>query len=344
MAVASALTAAAEAAAGLTKFGRNWQMIAWPKVPYKSGVPGIPSLALPPILTLSYPLTVEFDVYRNSLSSTNYATIKVYNLSQFHRNQLRYSYNDVGYVQMIALKAGYGPAIPGQTPPAGIPLGVINPYLPTVFFGNIIKAQSHREGTNIVTVIEAHDSGIAATQGSIVLPLFPAGTPLKTVLSAIAALVPNTFPGAIGNYVTPIPKNLTFNGNPLQVLSELAPNQIYVDLGRVNVLQDNEVIAIPTFPVSPFTGLLNTPQLEQFIFTFDMLFEPRLKVGQVVTIQSSIEDGFAAPTPVKLVGLKHRGTISGAVSGEVITEGKFLFPGLSTIPVAQITPPNAVTG
>ena len=48
-----------------------------------------------------------------------------------------------------------------------------------------------------------------------------------------------------------------------------------------------------------------------------MLFEPRLMVSQGVTLKSDTAKNFVGT--YKIVGLTHRGTISGAVNGECRT-------------------------
>lgn len=53
-----------------------------------------------------------------------------------------------------------------------------------------------------------------------------------------------------------------------------------------------------------------------------MIFEPRIVVGQVIEIQSRIAPMFNGQ--YKLYGLKHSGTISGAVAGDVTTEIQML--------------------
>ena len=65
------------------------------------------------------------------------------------------------------------------------------------------------------------------------------------------------------------------------------------------------------------TGLLGTPILQGAFLTVETILEPRIKVGQLVEIESSYNTAFNGQ--YKVIGIRHIGVISEAVSGEAKT-------------------------
>src|ERR1017187_1050595 len=80
------------------------------------------------LLIIQPPFTVEFDITRNTLTSANVCSIRIYNLSQNNRNKIRFNIMDTGDFRSVQLQAGYGT------------------NLPIIFSGNITQAWSVREG------------------------------------------------------------------------------------------------------------------------------------------------------------------------------------------------------
>lgn len=88
---------------------------------------------------------------------------------------------------------------------------------------------------------------------------------------------------------------------------------------------------------------MNTPTLEQSFVHCEMIFEPRLVIGQTIALETSTGDNNApgslapagtASAPLsnvyKVTGFTHRGIISPVVGGELITEVT-LAPGTFTL-------------
>lgn len=252
-------------------------------------------------LTIEPPFTLEFDITRNVLSSANQSTIRVLNLSSKHRNALRKNVNDYGDLRLVSLRAGYGT------------------NLPLIFTGNITHAFSVREGVNFVTQMESFDGGFAFSNG-FSSENFPAGTPQETV---IQTLMDNLQAqgigfGAIGNIQGILRRGNAYSGATVDLLKQLSGGGVFIDNGKVYVLGDNECLpARGIATIDSKSGLLNTPVLEQTILHFDMIFEPRLIIGQLVNLQSL--NPTVPDDPYKVVSLKHRGVISEAVCGEAIT-------------------------
>ncbi len=288
----------------MDKFGRNYVLEVGPP----PDDPGGDSIFI------TMPFTLEFDITRNTLTSANVAQIKVYNLSKLNRNQIRHNASDYGIYRPVTLRAGYGN------------------NMPEIFKGNISQAWSVRDGTTFITQMESFDGGFAYVNG-ITGTEFPLGTPQKVVLGTLAAGLPNVKPGAIGSFPGVLGRGNSYSGNTMQILGELSGGGAFIDGGKINILGTNEFIIAPTIVINPNSGLLGTPVLEHTIVHFDMIFEPRLFVGTSVLLAGFTESNFNGLN--KITAVKHRGTISGAVCGSVVTTGQFFFSKiLSPVPSA----------
>lgn len=281
----------------MMKLGRNYEL----KVETLSG----------DTLTIMLPFTMEMDITRNTLSSANVCQVRLYNLSELNRNQIFFNAFNQSKFRSIILKAGYGT------------------NLSTVFTGNISQAWSVREGVNFITQIECYDGGFAFVNGNVDIA-FPAGTPLKTVITTLMTQLPGVTVGAVGNFSGVLNRGNTYSGNPAQILFELTGGAFFIDNGKAYALQSDEYVpqvgtnalSQPIITVNAETGLLNTPVLEQTIVRFEMLFEPSLNVGRLVNLQSTTNRNLNGI--YKITAVKHRGMISGTVSGSLTTIGEFI--------------------
>jgi len=253
---------------------------------------------LPEDVVIEPPFTLEFDITRNLLSSANTSTMRIYNLSEERRNQLRKDrFTDTVY-RGIQLEAGYGDT------------------KPIIFKGNISQAWSVRQGTNQITTIECFDGGYALVNGQISTQ-FAKGTNVNAIMEAITKTLPKVDFGAIGDFEGKISRGNTYSGNTADILQQLSGGSLFIDNERVYILNPDEIIAGSIDVISADTGLLGSPVREETQIVFDMLFEPRLTIGQgiqLISVTEPIFNGF-----YKVVSLKHRGTISEAVSGSATT-------------------------
>lgn len=253
-------------------------------------------------LTIQPPFTVEFDITRNTLTSANVASIRIYNLSPKNRSQIRKDVTNYGDLRQVQLAAGYGT------------------NLPIIFVGNITQAWSVREGNNFITQIESFDGGYAFANGQT-NTTYPAGTQQQTIVENMASSLPGVTVGAIGEFSGSITRGNAYTGNTTNLLNALTGGGMFIDNGKVNCLGNSECLEGEIQIINSDTGLLGTPVREQTILNFDMLFEPRLIVGQKIQLDSlegSLKganfNGF-----YKIISLKHRGMISAAICGDAIT-------------------------
>ena len=260
-------------------------------------------------LIVRSPLTIEFDIQRNTASSLNSAVIKIYNLSLKNRNLLfksRTSLNDLTDRKYVILQAGYETALNKDS------------EMSVIFQGYILEADSYREGTNIITYISAQDGGIGV-YNSTISKTFAGGLSLVNLFKQVASEIQDVTIGKVGNIEGNIKTSATLNGNAFYLLTNrYFSEKVFIDLGKINLMNLDEYIKTPFVPlITTKSGLLGTPRRQGNIVDISLMFEPRIQIQQLIEIKSSVNpiwDG-----QYKVIGLKHQGIISGAVGGDLIT-------------------------
>jgi len=270
--------------------------------------------ATPKAIEISNPLTIEFDIDRNTNSSLNSGSFKIYNLNETNRGlifkNLFSSVDSYGNRKKIILQAGYesrGDAINTKG------------NLATIFSGEILQAYSFRQGSDIITYISAQD-GSFAVRNSITSVTFNAGELIKDGLKKIASNLKGIKLGAIGETEGSYKTSASFNNNTFYLLNRNFKDEFFIDLGVFNKLSPNETIKNSGFGIPLITstsGLLGTPLRQGTSIVIDMLFEPRLNIAQLVEISSQINKQFNGQ--YKITGIKHSGIISGAINGDCRT-------------------------
>ena len=250
------------------------------------------------LVTIQPPFTLELDIIRNSYASANVCSIRVYNLAENTRNLIRKDRQDSNVFRDVTLWAGYGDK------------------LSMVFNGNVTQAWSVREGTNFVTQIESFDGGYAFANATTNVQ-FPEGTSYNSIIASLLKSLPHVKVGKISNFSGSIPRGNTYSGSTVEIINQLTGNSFFIDNGIANCLIDSDVTNDPVYEVSSESGLLGTPLLEEIYVVFDILFEPKLKIGQRIQLNSITGKNFN--TEYKIVGLKHKAVISESVCGEAKT-------------------------
>lgn len=257
-------------------------------------------------LLIAPPFTMEFNINRNILSSANTATIRLFNLSQKTQLLIYKDRYDYATLKGIVLRAGY------------------KGDLSTIFAGNIVAAHTERQGTNMITTIEAEDGGWFFANGRT-NKTFPKGTPVKAILNSFFQSLPGAVKnGVVGNYTDVTTRSTSLSGPLPQVLKQLAKDGFFVDNGKAFALQDDEGIIGNIQLITAATGLLDTPVREQQYLRVNILFEPKVMIGQIVVLASSTVNPIFNGT-CKIVAIKHQGVISEAVGGQTTTEVGLFF-------------------
>lgn len=252
------------------------------------------------------PFTIQFQITRSVLAGVNSMNILIYNLNEQHRNRIFadrfYSFQQVNgqtVHRRIVLQAGYD-------------------QLSTIFQGSIMNAYSYRQGSDIITAIQANDFfDINTTQFS---QTYQAGTAVQQVITNMGSSFPNVQLGAVSQFDGELLRAASLDGNCFELMKKYAPMPdayVFVDLNKVNVLKPGDIIEGEVIQLDAATGLLNSPQRADAWLTLETLFEPRVIIGQLVNVQSSFFKKYNGT--YKVCAITHQGTISEAVSGDCRT-------------------------
>ena len=278
----------------MDKFGRNYILTV--------GVPGGGSL------TVTLPFTIEFDVKRDFFSGANTASIRVYNLSEDHRKQIIHDPQDWDLNQNFQIMAGYGN------------------NLSIIAKGKISRAWSVREHDNFVTQIEAYDFWSKTTADDFNLA-FPSRSSMKSVLTSIAnnLVTPDGLSlGVIGDsFGGNLARANVYSGSSVYHLYSLTGGGFFIDNQKIFCLGTFECIRGDLDVINSKTGLLSTPVRYESFLTFDILFEPRLAIGQLISLESSTMNNFNGY--YKVCAIHHQGMISDAVCGKAVTKVSLLY-------------------
>lgn len=268
------------------KFGRNYSLIVQNQNNVEIGI--------------EPPFTCEFDVERTSYGGANYANFKIYNLNEDTRSQIRRDITDVGNLKRLVFLGGYGND------------------LSVCFAGDIQKAWSFRQGTDFFTNILCGDGGFAILNASANKSYRKGATNQAIVNDIVDSLKAfGVSVGAIGSISGSPQRGNSYSGNTVDILRTLTSGGFFIDANKAYVLSDTEALEGEVINIDSNSGLLGTPLRENLLTTFDMLWDPRLFIGQVVNLDSKTFKDVNGEH--KVISLKHRGIISESVAGNAIT-------------------------
>ncbi len=272
----------------MAKFQRNYKLT----IEDKDGINHI----------ITMPLTIDFDVNVNPLSETSNALIRIYNLQKNLRNVLYKDASDTYVVISIELRAGYG-----------------EDNLPIIFSGDIMRCFSKREGVDYITTIESYNGQYSRLNGAT-SKTFEKGTSKRSMIEAIAMDLPNVKKLVIGGFEGENKRGATLVGNSAELLKDITDGGFYIDGDTAFMLKQNECIEGAVNVINANSGLIGSPQRESGLLTFDMIFEPRIRMKQYLKIESTTESLFNGIFFV--IAYQHKGMISHSVSGTLVTTVK----------------------
>jgi hypothetical protein len=244
--------------------------------------------------------SIEFEVVRKSAASSQTATFKVYNLGEATRKLIfADKFDAANRFRAVQFRAGY------------------EGFTPMIFNGQIMQASSKRVGVDMITTIECFDGGLAMAAGFSAVTV-SGGTPLTKVLADLATQLPNTAGKPIvGNFAGSSIRGKVLFGNTWNIIRQESQGLAIIDNGQVKILQPNEAIASDIPVITSASGLLGSPARSGALIEFDMLFEPRLTLGQIVQLESTTNSLYNGT--YKVMGFTHSGMISPSVCGPAKT-------------------------
>lgn len=255
---------------------------------------------------INFPLTCKFKILDACLSSGSTAVFQIYNLTPEVRRDINKDFYQLDVYRKVIFAAGY------ET----------DPPIPIVFQGNVQLAYSYRQGPDWITELTCVDGDFAKQNSQISLSI-PSPYHFNSVLSQIIDTMKlnNVSQGAIGTFTMPNSRGIVYNGNTWDLLVNTFSQfgaQITINREKVHILNQNEVIESEGAVdfIDADTGLLESPRHQDNMMVCKMIFEPRFRLFQPVTV-NSIEPGNSGTWKVLFVD--HAGTISGAVSESLNT-------------------------
>lgn len=260
-------------------------------------------------LTFSLPVTVEFDVIRNFMSSLNTCQFRLYNLSPEHRRALQKNRMDQANLRFLTFAIGYESE-------GGLSVG---------FSGNVQECNSYRQGVDYITDIECQDGAFGVFHGRVEAT-FPPGTTRRSMIQKLVKTLPGVQLGAIGNsYDDTLSRGNSYSGKTWEILKGLSDGDAFIDKGRVFMLSQNEYLDIgSTTIIDSSSGLLGTPIRQQNNLVLHMILTPEITMCQKVTLKSQTESWMNGD--YKVISIHHAGIISSAVAGEATTEIGLMAP------------------
>lgn len=277
---------------------------------------------------ITMPMTIHFHIKRDINSSCNTATITVLNLAEDTRRKVFLDNYKNMYYKRVELRAGY--------PDIGLKASRIDKerawefeqVLPLIFKGNIQNAYSRRNSVNYETTIHALDGGFAYVNGYSSRQ-FAQSTTDKQMLNTLVADLPHIEKGKIGNFNVSLTRSNTLDVPTIQAIQDISEGNWFIDLETLHCLLPNEAFEGNIKVLDASCGLMGTPLRQESFLTFEMMFEPRLQIGQAIEVKAETETIYNGT--YRVVGVEHTGIISDAQSGACKTKVSLAY--CSTTPV-----------
>ena len=271
-------------------------------------------------LTAPEGLSVEFDINRQSLSSTQTGQFRIFGMRPATRQAVYKDQLDWTQFRAVQFRAGY------QT------------FMPLIFNGTILTAYSDREGAETSTTVDCFDGGYSMTNGYTIQS--NAGGAVGQAAEDVIAQLGAGMPGVagkpvVGSFPVANKRGEVLCGNTWNLIQLKSDGNATISDGVVYALNPTEglikgkVVDITTLTtanddipvINSATGLLGVPRRTGQIVEWDMVFEPRLTLFQVVSLQSTFNPMYNGI--FKVMGFRHHGIISPMVNGPCRTTAWF---------------------
>lgn len=249
---------------------------------------------------ITNPITMKFSVNRTLFADVNSMDVELYNLAPNTYNRLFFDYFNVKR-RTIILEAGYE----GQV-------------LSTIFIGDIWTCYTSRQGSDIITKIHSI-VGLKSLQArtNVTLRDISRDEVIRTAAKDMGMPV-EIYSGENTKFSRPV----VLEGNSMGIIQKYSGGNAFIDENKIKILKDRDAIKTGLVLITDKSGLLGVPEHEDAILSVNMIFEPRIVIGQLIEIKSRIMSAFDGQ--YKVYGLKHEGIISNAVAGQCVTKLEML--------------------
>lgn len=246
-------------------------------------------------VTITLPTALQFEICRQTLSSAQTGTFRLFNLAPEIRDAIHRDIYDVGTLRAVQLWAGYSNETSHQ--------------VPLVFNGTILTALSWREREDWITEIQAYDGGfqqvngndIALTQG----PNLSASEAIRMLAKNLPGMTGNPI---VGDFPGTNKRGEVFFGNIWALIQKKSNGLACIDNGQVKAMNYSEVLEGGLPVIDDSTGLIGTPRISGVAMDLDMVFEPALTICQIVRLNVASMPKLSRAW--KVLGFDHAGTIT----------------------------------
>lgn len=246
-------------------------------------------------IIIQNPITIDFSVNRTLFADVNTLDAEIYNLKPETYNRLFFDYFNCKY-RTVILEAGYETT-----------------GMSTIFIGDMWSCYTRREGSDVITKMHCI-VGLKSLQATSDVTL--AGITRDRVLAQVAddmLLKLEIYSGEDKKFTRPV----TLRDNSMKIATQYSDGNAFIDNGKLIILNDTDAIKGEVLLINDESGLLGVPKHEEAILSVDIIFEPRIIIGQIIEVNSRIHPMFNGQ--YKVFGVKHEGVISGAESGKATT-------------------------
>ena len=259
------------------------------------------------------PFTLKFSINRSIFSEVNQGDFEIYNLAPETYNRLFFDYYSINQ-QISEVNVGN----PWNNRLVILEAGYYGMEMDTIFVGDMWSCYTERRGANVITKIHSIVGLRAMAQNSDITLQNATRNEVLSTLARDTGLKLKIYSGEDEKFSRPV----VINGNTVANIQKYSNGTAFIDNEEIKVLELNEATEGNVPLINDESGLLGVPKRENGLLTVDMIFEPRIIVGQVIEIQSRVAPMFNGQ--YKVYGIKHEGTISDSVAGYVNTELQML--------------------
>lgn len=254
-------------------------------------------------LIITPPFTLQFETNTGiNNTSSNTGHFQFINLSEDNKSLLWLDiFNFSNKYIFMRLYAGYGE------------------NMPLIFAGFVNQCMSYKDGgsTEFITELITNNNGMMQDRDYMNVT-FTKGTKLVDIIKFATQDNKYIRAGYITPDIAPIKRDKTFIGQPLDLIKrEHSGYDLFIANGEINILGDRDVIPGEIQVISDGSGLLGSPKRSNAWVECDMVFEPGLRAGQAIALNSSTLPWMNRA--YKIIQVVHKGVISPNVCGRVIT-------------------------
>lgn len=293
-------------------------------------------------LRVTLPVSIDFDISRNNLSSTNNATFTLYNLSQqvrdlMYRDPLDvgrpFNPKETGFIE-ISNKDKRITENMGNMKDEDI--SKLRNYIEVwmgyesigieymVFAGAVLSAFSYKQGVDYLTEISAYSINLRDPQtyySYVAKAGTTKGSAIRYIATQLAGIHEIHIDPEIDNEV--LEEDTVMMGTAEEIISKYMGYKPFVDNYNLAIFSDKSILKDKPLIIDQNSGLLASPRRTQNGVSISMLFEPLLQVGLPVQLNAEIEATYN-DTLFAVTGFKHSGSISTVKDSKTITEAELI--------------------